>query len=285
MDAPHTASNRRPATPPMMTPPSDPIRSQPRRAHAGWSLQFRYVAVAVVIALTAPALAGSPFDISLYWEASGDASTPINIDLAEAGIWAEQEDGSVVYSGNLFSDTWQLSWTTRVDTQTDVLLDTLVSVTNTSSTEQWFTAVTLMESLDSAVDQQLLTLASTLTVMNLQFSGVAELGSTSTTSIITARVDGITVGSLFEPIYVLTSVGPFAVASESASTTAIVAGLEQSLANGTEFRLTAGDTATLHTITTLTSIPAPGGLAMLLIAGAIGRLGRRRGSRHMRRLT
>jgi hypothetical protein len=121
--------------------------------------------------------------------------------------------------------------------------------------------------------------------MNLQFSGVAELGSTSTTSIITARVDGITVGSLFEPIYVLTSVGPFAVASESASTTAIVAGLEQSLANGTEFRLTAGDTATLHTITTLTSIPAPGGLAMLLIAGAIGGLGRRRGSRHMRRLT
>jgi hypothetical protein len=238
-----------------------------------------------VIALTAPALAGSPFDISLYWEASGDASTPINIDLAEAGIWAEQEDGSVVYSGNLFSDTWQLSWTTRVDTQTDVLLDTLVSVTNTSSTEQWFTAVTLMESLDSAVDQQLLTLASTLTVMNLQFSGVAELGSTSTTPIITARVDGITEGSLFEPIYVLTSVGPFAVASESASTTAIVAGLEQSLANGAEFRLTAGDTATLHTIMTLTSIPAPGALAMLLIAGAIGRLGRRRGSRHMRRLT
>ena len=237
------------------------------------------------MSLTLPTWGGGLPDVSMYWQASGDPSTPINFDLAEAGIWAEQEDGSVVYSGNLFSDTWQLSWTTRVDTQTDVLLDTLVSVTNTSSTEQWFTAVTLMDSLDLAVDQQLLTLASTLTVMNLQFSGVAELGSTSTTSIITARVDGITVGSLFEPIYVLTSVGPFAVASESASTTAIVAGLEQSLANGAEFRLTAGDTATLHTIMTLTSIPAPGGLAMLLIAGAIGGLGRRRGSRHMRRLT
>ncbi|MBT4768811.1 MAG: hypothetical protein HOO04_10695, partial [Phycisphaerae bacterium] len=127
----------------MMTPPPDPIRSQPRQAHAGWSLQFRCVAVAVAIALTAPALAGSPFDISLYWETSGDASTPINIDLAESGIWAEQDDGSVVYSGNLFSDTWQLSWSTRVDTQTNLLLDSLISVTNTSSIDQWFTTNTV----------------------------------------------------------------------------------------------------------------------------------------------
>ncbi len=285
VDAPHAVSNRRSATPPMMTPPSDPIRSQPRQAHAGWSLQFRHVALAVAIALTAPALAGSPFDISLYWETSGDASTPINIDLAESGIWAEQDDGSVVYSGNLFSDTWQLSWSTRVDTQTNLLLDSLISVTNTSSIEQWFTANTILDSIDASTNQQLLTLAATLTVMNLQFSGTAELGSTNTTPLITSNVDGVTEGSLFEPVYVLTSVGPFAVATESASMTAAVAGFQQSLSNGSEFRLTAGDTATLHTITTLTSIPAPGSIAVLVIAGVTGWSGRRRRPEQARRLT
>lgn len=241
-------------------------------------------AALVAVNAAAPALGGSPFDVSMHWEASGDPSTPINVDLADAGIWSEQDDGSVVYSGNLFSDTWQLSWTTRIDTQTEVLLDTLIAVTNTSSTEQWFTGITMLDALDSTADSQLLTLASTLTVMNLQFSGEAELGSTSTAPLIAARVDGTTEGSLFEPIYVLTSVGPFSVATESASMVATVDGYQQSLANGSEFRLTAGDTATLHTITTLSSIPTPGSLAMLAIAGLTSRLGRRRGSWQTRRL-
>ncbi|MBT4766783.1 MAG: hypothetical protein HOO04_00300, partial [Phycisphaerae bacterium] len=189
------------------------------------------------------------------------------------------------YSGNLFSDTWQLSWSTRVDTQTNLLLDSLISVTNTSSIDQWFTTNTVLDSIDASTNQQLLTLAATLTVMNLQFSGTAELGSTNTAPLITSNVDGATEGSLFESVYVLTSAGPFSVASESASMTAAVAGFQQSLSNGSEFRLTAGDTATLHTITTLTSIPAPGSIAVMVIAGVAGWSGRRRRPEQARRLT
>ena len=216
----------------------------------------------------------------MFWQVASDSTTPINFDLAEAGIWSQQEDGSFIFSGNMFSDTWQLSWSTRVDTQTDILLDTLVSVTNTSSTEQWFTATTLLDSIDSSLDQQLLTLASTLTVMNLQFSGSAELGSMVSAPIIGSLVDGVTAGTLFDPIHVLTSVGPFAVATESASMAAITGGVQESLGNTSDFRLTAGDTATLHTMATLTSIPAPGSFVLLTIAAASGRTRRRRGPRH-----
>jgi hypothetical protein len=221
----------------------------------------------------------------MFWQVASDASTPINLDLAEAGIWSEQEDGSFVYSGNLFSNSWQLSWTTRVDTQDELLLDTLVSVTNTSSTEQWFTANTMLDSIDASTNQHLLTLAATLTVMNLQFSGTAELASTNTTSIIGSQVGGSVVGTLFDPIHVLTSVGPFAVATESASMAAVTTGIPQSLANTLAFGLTAGDTATLHTITTLNSIPAPGSLALLAIAATTGRVRRRRESKRLGRLT
>ncbi|HCV22015.1 MAG TPA: hypothetical protein DGN59_01040 [Candidatus Latescibacteria bacterium] len=248
--------------------------SRARAPH--WSL------VAAIIGMGAiPAMGVSPPDVSMFWQVAGDASTPINFDLAEAGIWSEQEDGSFVFSGNLFSDTWQLSWSTRVDTQTDLLLDSLISVTNTSSTEQWFTANTVLDSIDASINQQLLTLAATLTVMNLQFSGTAELSSTSSTSVIGSQVDGVTRGTLFDPIYVLTSAGPFAVATDSASMTAIAASVQQSLGNTSEFSLTAGDTATLHTITSLAAIPAPGSLALLAIAASSGGFRRRRRSRSL----
>jgi hypothetical protein len=254
------------------------------KAHLGRLPLTLHGSAVLAIAMAAPALAGSPHDVSMFWQVAGDSGTPINFDLAEAGIWSDQEDGSVVYTGNLFSETWQLSWTTRVDTQTEVLLDTLVSVTNTSSTEQWFTSLTMLDTMGVSTDQQLLSLAATLTVMNLQFSGQAELASIGTNPVITSRIDGTTEASLFEPIYALTSVGPFAVATDSGSTTAMVNGYQQSLQHGSEFSLTAGDTATFHTITTLSSIPTPGSLAVLLTAALTGGLRRRRRSIPTRRL-
>jgi hypothetical protein len=143
----------------------------------------------------------------------------------------------------------------------------------------------MLDSIDASTNQHLLTLAATLTVMNLQFSGTAELASTNTTSIIGSQVGGSVVGTLFDPIHVLTSVGPFAVATESASMAAVTTGIPQSLANTLAFGLTAGDTATLHTITTLNSIPAPGSLALLAIAATTGRVRRRRESKRLGRLT
>jgi hypothetical protein len=259
----------------------------PQRATSKWAHRntiFSATMVAAATALTAPVAAQSHPDVSMSWMASGDSTTPINFSLADAGAWAEQADGSFVFSGSMYSDSWQLSWTTRVDTQTDVLLDSLVAVTNTSSTSQWFTANTLLDSIESDLNQNLLTLASTLTVMNLQFSGEAELGSTSSNPIIIAQVDGIAQSSLFNSIYALTAVGPFAVMSESASTTAITSGLQYSLANASEFSLTAGDTATLHTISTLVTIPGPGGLALLVFSGFMPVGGRRRNKKRHRRM-
>ena len=255
-------------------------RPNPTRATAPtgntWPLRSVIASLVAIAALSSQAVAGDPPDVSMYWQVAGDGSTPINFNLSDAGVWSEQADGSHVFSGNLFADTWQLSWTTRVDTQTDVLLDTLLSVTNTSSTELSFSAATLLDSLNSTLDQSILTLASTLTVMNMQFSGSAVLSSTNSVPVISSLVDGSASGALFQPLYELTSAGPFSVATDSASLVTLVDGPDQSVTNASDFSLTAGDTATLHTITSFASIPAPGSFALIAMGALAGRRKRRR---------
>jgi hypothetical protein len=252
--------------------------STPHQDQIPHPLRWSWRQAAVVAALTGCALASELPDISMMWLASDDPSTPINFNLAEAGSYAEQADGTIVYSGNMFSNTWQLSWTTRSGTQSDVLLDTMISVTNTSSTDQWFTASTLLDSLDSSLNENLLTLAATVSVLNMQFSGDATISS-GETSLITSSVDGVVSGGLFESVYALTAAGPFGVASESDSTVAMLNGIQSALSQSVRFNLTAGDTATLHTISTLSSIPAPGGLAILACAAGGPVRRRRRSSR------
>jgi hypothetical protein len=215
----------------------------------------------------------------MSWYASGDTSTPINFDLAAAGDWAEMDDGSVVYTGAMFTDTWQLSWTTHVTDGPQTTLDTLLTITNTFGEDQWFSSGTnYVVDIEDSPDR-ILEVAASVTLMNLAFSGSALLQSTPNDSLIGSLLDDEQVAAVFAPVYALQANGPFAIAIDSEGTTVMLAaGARSSIGQRADFMLTSGDTVTLHTISSVSTIPAPGALTVLAFAVLRGR-SRRRTSR------
>ena len=226
--------------------------------------------------LSSASIAGSPPNVSMSWQASGDVDTPINFDLATAGEWAEMEDGSVVYTGALFSDTWQLSWTTNVRDDSQTTLDTLLTITNTSADNQWFSAGTNYETEIEGATHRIMEMASSVTLMNLAFDGSAMLQSLPNDSLIGSLLDDEQIAAVFAPVYALQANGPFGIAVDSADDSVfLAAGGATSLGQRADFMLTGGDTVTLHTITSISTIPAPGALAILALAATVGRRRRR----------
>ena len=229
--------------------------------------------------LSSASIAGSPPNVSMTWQASGDVDTPINFDLASAGEWAEMDDGSVVYTGAFFSDTWQLSWTTSVTDETQTTLDTLLTITNTSADDQWFYAGTNYEVEIEDATNRIMEMSSSVTLMNLAFGGSAMLQSLPNDSLIGSLLDDEQIAAVFAPVYALQANGPFAIAVDSADDSVFLsAGGATSLGQRADFMLTGGDTVTLHTITSISTIPAPGALTILALAATVGR-SRRRTSR------
>jgi hypothetical protein len=229
--------------------------------------------------LSSASIASSPPNVSMTWQASGDVDTPINFDLASAGEWAEMDDGSVVYTGALFTDTWQLSWTTSVTDDSQTTLDTLLTITNTSADDQWFSAGTNYEAEIEDATNRIMEVASSVTLMNLAFGGSAMLQSLPNDSLIGSLLDDEQMAAVFSPVYALQANGPFAIAVDSADDSVfLAAGGATSLGQRADFMLTGGDTVTLHTITSISTIPAPGALTILALAATVGR-SRRRTSR------
>lgn len=226
--------------------------------------------------LSSASIAGSPPNVSMLWQASSDVDTPINFDLATAGEWAEMEDGSVVYTGALFSDTWQLSWTTSVTDDSQTTLDTLLTITNTSADNQWFSAGTDYEVDIEDASSRILEMASSLSLMNLAFDGSAMLQSSPNESLVGSLLDDEQVAAVFAPVYALQANGPFGIAIDSADESVfLAAGAATSLGQRADFMLTGGDTMTIHTIASISTIPAPGALAILALAATFGRSRRR----------
>ncbi|MDP7030204.1 MAG: hypothetical protein QF733_08290 [Phycisphaerales bacterium] len=246
------------------------------------SLQIRPPALLgrlAAILVCSAAAADVPETVTMRWHAAGDPAGPINVNLADVGDWAEMDDGGVVYTGALFSDTWQLSWTTTVHDGPAPSLESLLTVTNHSDDDRWFTTGTTWESPQSEVGQRMVDLASSVTLMNLDFAGDATLQSAPDEALIGGYLSDQQIASIFAPIYTLHATGPFAVAIDTASSSAS-GSMEPggSMGYWSGFLLSGGDTVTFSTTMSAAAIPAPGALGLLLIAAARGR-GRRRGTR------
>ncbi len=237
------------------------------------------VAALAALSITAATAAGVPETVTMQWYAAGDPSGPINVDLADVGDWAEMEDGSVVYTGALFSDSWQVSWTTTVHDGPDPMMESLLTVTNTTIGDRFFTADTSWVTPEGS-GERFLDLASSVTLMNLDFAGQATLQSAPDASLIGGYLDDQQIASLFAPVYTLQATGPFAVALDTASASeaaSLDAGASMGLWAG--FLLSGGDTVTFSTTMSTTTIPAPGALGLMSLAAMWARPSRRRDTR------
>jgi len=239
-------------------------------------------ALAAALMLSAASVAGAdlPETVTMRWHAAGDPAGPINLDLGEAGDWAEMDDGSVVYTGALFDDAWQLSWTTTVHDGPAPSINSLLTITNTSTEDRFFSADTAWHTADGGDGDRVIDLASSVTLMNLDFGGDATLQSAPDESMIGGYLDDQQIVSLFAPVYTLQASGPFAVALDTATASA-TASMDAGSPMGywAGFLLSAGDTVTFSSTMTSTAIPAPGALGLLSLAALCGRGSRRRSMR------
>jgi hypothetical protein len=212
--------------------------------------------------LTPMVALAAPPALTMTWTASSDPSTPTTVSFADDGSWAEAEDGSTVFTGSLFDPHWQLSWTAVASPDAHPSLDLLLSITNTSPGSQTFASDVLLGQWFATSSDSILAAAASLSVMNLQFSGGASLETEGDVPLLSWSLDGESRAALFAPIYGLTAFGPFSTSTDSAATSSEVdaAGSWRSISH---FTVSAGDTATIHTTTSLTTIPAPATLAAI----------------------
>ena len=73
----------------------------------GWSRAW------TAVLLASPVVAGADEpSVQVDWYASSDPSTPLSFNLADAGDSITGDDGSIIYSGSMLSENWELGWTT-----------------------------------------------------------------------------------------------------------------------------------------------------------------------------
>jgi hypothetical protein len=232
----------------------------------------------VSLTLSATALADEPL-LQMEWFASSDAGTPITFDPADIGDTLFDDDGSVIYTGSLLADNWQLSWTTRARNEAnDSWLDGTLSIINLSDNQQDFSLSTTMEPLATFTGPATMDLAASLALTNLQWFGEATVESMINDPLVTGQIDGSTVAGIFGSPYSLQATGGFgstadsdAIGTESSMTPS------QAIAMLTSFTLSAGDMLNISFAMNVTSIPAPGAAALLSLAFIMGgKRGRRR---------
>ncbi|MCH2139644.1 MAG: hypothetical protein MK100_01250 [Phycisphaerales bacterium] len=226
--------------------------------------------LAMTLVTGAAVSAGAP-EVMFSIAASGDGSGPVSGMLSDLGAWAELDDGSTAFTGNIFGESWHVSWTTVVHQTNELLtLDSALSITNTSNQSQMFELDTLFNP-DPIFADGLFEVAANISVMNLDFTGTAELSTVDDAALIRAGLGEDAVVDLYEPFYALIATGPYAIALDNQSDQMTVSGDVESSWHGSTFELSSGDLATLHTYTVISAIPSPGAIALLAIAGWINR--------------
>ncbi len=230
-----------------------------------------YLATLLAVATTMPAWAGDPLSTTFHWEAGSDPGTPITAELDTLGQWTVLADGSTVYTGSMISPTWHLTWTTKVNDTNERLIDTVLSVTNLDATTQEFIAGTTLNSPLNDVSS-LLSLATSVSLTNLQFTGSATLSTTDSSPLIAAEVGSATAATLFDAVYTLTASGPFGSVTDSADSLTPLEPLDlASLSVWTRFMLTPGDSTTLHILAATSTVPAPPAAMALVMAWSLHR--------------
>ena len=127
--------------------------------------------------------AGAP-EVMFSIAASGDGSGPVSGMLSDLGAWAELDDGSTAFTGNIFGESWHVSWTTVVHQTNELItLDSALSITNTSNQSQIFELDTLFNP-DPIFADGLFEVAANISVMNLDFTGTAELSTVDDAALI-----------------------------------------------------------------------------------------------------
>jgi hypothetical protein len=237
----------------------------------------RRICLAVVLSCSGIAGAAEP-SLWLDWLASSDPSTPFSFDPADQGDVTSDQNGGMIYTGSLLSDSWQLSWTTRIRNEFDsAYMDTGISVINLSSETQTFSLDTRMSLSDPLVNPATVDLAASLALTNTGFTGTAEVRDDLNESIVQAGLNGDTSDDLFNGPYLLQANGPFSSAVDSAATS-MMPTLEvlNQMSLLTTFQLSPGDLLNLTIVMDVSNIPAPGVLSMIAVVGLIGTRSRRR---------
>jgi len=213
-----------------------------------------------------------PPQVAFSLSASDGSSLAGN--LSDIGAWAELDDGSTSFTGSMFGSSWHLSWTTVVNHTAELLrLDTMLSITNTSDTAQRFDLTTLYSPIDDTAGG-LLDVASSISVMNLALNGTASLSTADEVSLVRAGVGDSAAIALYEPLFELIAAGPYGVNTTTQAGSGSAAAGSSATWHDSSFLLSSGDLATIHTTSTVTPIPGPGGVALLVVAA----LGARRRS-------
>lgn len=227
-------------------------QSQRPRTSSRWG-----AVLAAIGGCTAAAVAGGPVPTDFYWEASTEPDNPVAAELASLGEWTNIDESTTVYTGSLLSTAWHLTWTTTVTNGTDQVIDTMLSVTNLGATTQSFSTATSLPS-PLADGASMLSLACSLSVTNLQFSGAATLSTIGDDPLTSASMDSGEGIANFDAVYELTANGPFGVATDAADTMTTMEAIDPNgLSVWARFMLTPGDTTTLHLLAAYTTIPAP----------------------------
>ncbi len=234
------------------------------------------IAFAMPLALAAIASAAAPPAVHMTFSGS-ESATSISGGLDELGDWITLQDGSTSFTGSLFADTWHLSWATLVDPSGDAFrLDSTMTVTNTSTTSQWFEIGTHLDVADGPTGGSLFNMAADISLMNLALTGTGEIAAPDAQTLTNLGINGVTLAALYEPLYSLIATGPYAIATDHRSASGSTGAVLTEASHHAHFNLSSGDMATLHSTTTITAIPAAPTAAL---AAALLLRSTRRGSR------
>ncbi len=170
-----------------------------------------------------------------------------------------------------------MSWSYMVDQ--DPFITGTFSLTNDTALAKSY-VVDFSLPISPAISQSTVSGQVSGTLTDSNGSGSASLTSTSGGAVYTALADGLFVQSLMTNTNqsVASQFGTVSFSGGSFGQGAPLAGpsINSTIGIHFAFTLSAGDSVSFSSIFVANSVPAPGALAMALLAGAVGRRGRRR---------
>ena len=233
----------------------------------------------LVMLLASPLIAGATEPVvHMEWYASSDPSTPIQFNPADMGDSTPGADGSTIYVGSMLNEQWQGAWTTRGRSdESSSYLDAGLSIINLSSQAQSFFFDTRLNMAGSSGSDSVVQLDASLALTNMDFSGNANMDSFDGQSIVQALLGNSQVASVFDAPYELETVGPFSsIVDDDSSETMPGVFPADTISALTSFTLSPGDLLNITYLVDVTTIPAPGAIALLGLAALSGRRRRRR---------
>lgn len=237
---------------------------------------------------------GNPPVFMMTWDASGDQLDPFTYNPSdwahmptEYGTWtlgggpngqggALREQTGWRYRGGLTNALWNLTWDCVANE--DPFVDATINVTNTSNSTQVFWVLMPLNIVPSLPLGTIMDGDVSAVISDQNFSGAGLLSTAGADPIFQGYIDGAAVpnATLWNAGYSLAA-PPFGAANDMDNFDGLIgpAAINQ-IGIRLRFELSAGDSASVTGIFNVNQIPAPAGLSLLAVFGAVASRRRRR---------